>query len=439
LGWNALTGGTGETDFINNQGGGTGGFAFMNTPASGTLRTTLMVIAGGGNVGIGTSSPSARLSVASPAGENQGSAFSTTLRTSAGALDSAVNSDLPLASFCCSVDNRDGLSLGIHALRTAAAPQGWQSTAIVLGMDVDNTRRAGATLTLHNLGNVGIGTTAPFQKLSVTGTESSFNGFGAAIGISNAAPGGRNWYLRAGATGTATPAGGISIADDTDYRLVVDSSGNVGIGTSTPNPNAKLDVNGRIMATGIGAGPAYLSVVAINLDENDIRRDGQPTSPLVVHGDVQVIGGGNLKVDGDVILMGADCAEEFDATVGKSIDPGTVVVIDETGALRESREAYDKKVAGVVSGAGDYRHGLVLDKRASEEGRIPVALVGKVYCKVDAQYSPIDVGDMLTTSQTPGHAMKALDPTKAFGSVIGKALRPLQEGMGLIPILIALQ
>jgi hypothetical protein len=62
-----------------------------------------------------------------------------------------------------------------------------------------------------------------------------------------------------------------------------------------------------------------------------------------------------------------------------------------------------------------------------------------VYCKVDAQYSPIEVGDLLTTSPTPGHAMKADDPLKAFGTVIGKALRPLSEGQGLIPILIALQ
>jgi hypothetical protein len=70
---------------------------------------------------------------------------------------------------------------------------------------------------------------------------------------------------------------------------------------------------------------------------------------------------------------------------------------------------------------------------------MPIALMGKVYCKVDASYGAIEVGDLLTTSSTPGHAMKANDPMKAFGSVIGKALRPLDSGEGLIPILIALQ
>lgn len=43
------------------------------------------------------------------------------------------------------------------------------------------------------------------------------------------------------------------------------------------------------------------------------------------------------------------------------------------------------------------------------------------------------------TSAIPGHAMRAGDPLRALGAVIGKALKPLQSGRGLIPILIALQ
>lgn len=70
---------------------------------------------------------------------------------------------------------------------------------------------------------------------------------------------------------------------------------------------------------------------------------------------------------------------------------------------------------------------------------MPIALVGKVYCKVDAQYDSIEIGDLLTTSLTMGHAMKAGDHTKAFGTVIGKALAALESGTDLIPILVALQ
>lgn len=155
-------------------------------------------------------------------------------------------------------------------------------------------------------------------------------------------------------------------------------------------------------------------------------------------GNVQV--NGNITVTGDLYLPGADCAEQFQVGGEGSIEPGTVVVVDGDGALRESGEAYDRKVAGVIAGAGEYRPGIVLDKHAVEtRNRAAISLIGKAYCKVDAGYAPIEVGDMLTSSPTQGHAMKAVDRERAFGSVVGKALRPLANGRGLIPILITLQ
>ena len=149
---------------------------------------------------------------------------------------------------------------------------------------------------------------------------------------------------------------------------------------------------------------------------------------------------GNIAVTGDVLLTGADCAEHFDTVSGdRPPDAGTVVVIGDGGQLRQSCEAYDRKVAGIVSGAGEYRPAIVLDNRGSDRNRVPIALVGKVYCKVDAQYGAIAVGDLLTSSHTPGHAMKASDANKAFGAILGKALRPLGGGTGLIPVLVSLQ
>jgi hypothetical protein len=109
------------------------------------------------------------------------------------------------------------------------------------------------------------------------------------------------------------------------------------------------------------------------------------------------------------------------------------------GRLEQSTVAYDKKVAGVVPGAGNHKTGIVLDKNPLAGSRRPIALIGKVNCKVDARYSPVEVGDLLTTSPTPGYAMKASDPQKAFGSVIGKALGGLNTGQGTISILIELQ
>ncbi len=77
------------------------------------------------------------------------------------------------------------------------------------------------------------------------------------------------------------------------------------------------------------------------------------------------------------------------------------------------------------------------DVRGSE---VALALSGRVYCYVDATEDAVAVGDLLTTSDTPGYAMKAVDPTRAFGVVIGKAMEPLPQGeKGLILVLVNLQ
>jgi hypothetical protein len=115
------------------------------------------------------------------------------------------------------------------------------------------------------------------------------------------------------------------------------------------------------------------------------------------------------------------------------------MVIDDSGALMQSNQEYDRRVVGVIAGAGDQRPGIVLDAQGGTERRRPIALVGKVSCKAIAGGAAIAVGDLLTSSGVAGHAMRANDPSRAFGSVIGKALEPLPSGSGLIRIFIALQ
>ncbi len=203
-----------------------------------------------------------------------------------------------------------------------------------------------------------------------------------------------------------------------------------------------VQVNGNANVTG----EAVLAALQVNGNAN-VTGEAVVTA-LQVNGNANVTGetvvtalqvNGNANVTGDVVLTGADCAEDFDVAAEVEVEPGTVMVIDDREVLRPSSQPYDRRVAGVVSGAGAFKPALLLDRRASSHKRRPVALVGKVYCNVDASYGPIDVGDLLTTSLTPGHAMKAADPAQAFGAVIGKALRPLKSGRGLVPILVALQ
>jgi hypothetical protein len=186
-------------------------------------------------------------------------------------------------------------------------------------------------------------------------------------------------------------------------------------------------------------GHAGVSAVNDSRGENGYGLWASGTPAGHFEGDVEVLG--NVIAHGDVqlLLQNQDCAEDFEMVAAEEIGPGSVVVIDSAGALKQSDKAYDKRVAGVISGAGDCRPGIILGRQHVRENRMPIALLGKVYCKVDASREPIEVGDLLTTSLTPGHVMKAVDPFKAFGSVIGKALKPLADGCGLIPVLVALQ
>ena len=142
---------------------------------------------------------------------------------------------------------------------------------------------------------------------------------------------------------------------------------------------------------------------------------------------------------GDILLENADCAEEFDVD-DPAVEPGSVLSLsNEPGRLRVSDVPYDTRVAGILSGAGNYRPAIVLDRKPGREGRRPIALVGKVWCRVEAQSAPISVGSLLTTSSLPGHAMAATDRARAFGAILGKALAPLNAGVGMMPVLVALQ
>ncbi|MEM9834371.1 MAG: hypothetical protein AAF944_27330 [Bacteroidota bacterium] len=141
------------------------------------------------------------------------------------------------------------------------------------------------------------------------------------------------------------------------------------------------------------------------------------------------------------IIGGADLAEPFEVSEA-NIQPGTVVVIDpaNAGQLKMATAAYDKTVAGIVSGAGNIQPGMVMGQDGSiASGEHPVALSGRVYAKVDASYGAIQPGDLLTTSDTPGYAMRANNHHRAQGAVIGKAMTALEEGQGLVLVLISLQ
>lgn len=140
------------------------------------------------------------------------------------------------------------------------------------------------------------------------------------------------------------------------------------------------------------------------------------------------------------ILGGADVAEPF-AMSESEIAKGSVVTIDDEhpGKLKLARHAYDTRVAGIVSGANGVNSGLSLQQTGVNDGGQNVALTGRVYALADTSNGPILPGDLLTTSDHPGYAMKVTDHVRAQGATLGKAMTGLSEGSGMVLVLVTLQ
>jgi hypothetical protein len=151
-------------------------------------------------------------------------------------------------------------------------------------------------------------------------------------------------------------------------------------------------------------------------------------------GDIEfyVTANGNVAIDGTLSTNNGDFAEMLPAVEG--LEPGDVLAVDQEGNLTRSLQPHQTSVVGVYSTQPGFLGGAA-------EGltdQVPLAMIGRVPVKASAENGPIEPGDLLVASATPGHAMKAsADPP--LGSVIGKALAGLEEGTGVIQMLVMLQ
>lgn len=168
------------------------------------------------------------------------------------------------------------------------------------------------------------------------------------------------------------------------------------------------------------------------------KADGTTTITL----DADFNGDGRITTQELEITGGSDLSEQFDIDgLLHSVKPGMIVCIDAAnpGKLAVSSQAYDRTVAGVVSGAGGVKPGLLMGQAGSvADGEHAVALSGRVYCMVDASQGSIEPGDLITTSTLPGHGMRVSDYSQAYGAVIGKAMTSLADGQGLVLVLVSL-
>jgi len=159
--------------------------------------------------------------------------------------------------------------------------------------------------------------------------------------------------------------------------------------------------------------------------------------------DADFNGDGRIITDELQITGGSDLSEQFDITSSHgAIEPGMVVSINPNnpGELLVSSGAYDRTVAGVISGAGGVKTGLMMGQRGTvADGKHAVALTGRVWVHCDASSGAIQPGDLLTTAALPGHAMKVTDHARANGAILGKAMSSLESGQGLVLVLVSLQ
>jgi hypothetical protein len=336
-----------------------------------------------GNVGIGTTSPGAKLHV-----EQSTAGFGSTVVGTFFTPDTVNGGSRGIQILGTGVGTAGG-DVAVGFAKNTSAPYAFYSSG--------GTGAANRLLTITDGGNVGIGTTTPDTRLDVSGDVRGTRGtFGYAAALPNydlqvVSPAGADRSIfEAGVSGISNgfTVQYLSSTQKMRYGFI---DGSVGIGTATPDPLYKLDVNG------------------------------------------------DVRISGNISAKYQDVAEWVDVT--EQLPAGTVVVLDSTKSnhVTSSSVSYDTRVAGVVS----TQPGLALGEKS--DSKVLVATTGRVRVKVDATKGPIHIGDLLVTSDVPGVAMKS-QPVNLGGvhihrpgTLIGKALEPLEKGKGEILVLLSLQ
>lgn len=177
----------------------------------------------------------------------------------------------------------------------------------------------------------------------------------------------------------------------------------------------------------------------------------------------------NLELDNGVVTDAFDFAEAFRVAPGQTLEPGDVVVHAVGSGLNEhcslAGKPGERLLLGVVSTNPAFTAGMSFEeaervdpaltaqrdaaKAAGNKDEVarlealmaetvkkvwkPIAQIGRVPTKVDGSFGPIKAGDYLTTSSTPGHAMKLTGP----GMALGVALEDFAgDGKGLITVFV---
>jgi hypothetical protein len=334
----------------------------------------------------------------------------------------------------------------------------------------------GTNINNTNTGNVGIGTSTPNNPLEVSSGSAQY---APAINIlASTHPTSRRAVISFGVNSAGTVGWAFGqdrnangtrdmyLWDASNSRDVMywSNSGNIGIGSTSPQSNLQIGTQ----ASASSASPASLSLggtysssaganLKLKLYDDGVTANTYGLGVSAFSMDFVVnpsagynwyVGGsskmslsnsGNLTVSGNIAAKYQDVAEWVPAS--GQLPAGTVVVLDSTKSNQviSSTQSYDTRVAGVIS----EQPGIALGEGGAN--KVLVATTGRVLVNVDATNGPIHIGDLLVTSDISGAAMKSEPITIGNrkmhmpGTLIGKALEPLEKGSGKILVLLSLQ